>query len=317
MKRKYISKSELANIKKLDLLTYLKNYEPEELIRNGRTDYVMRTYSSLHISNGLWCWWAKGIGGRNALKFLIEVRGMEFLDAAQYLKDLIKEHPPTQITQSVVKRQGHLILPKKDMNNEKIINYLVNCRKIDSEIVKYCIENKIIYQCASDKSVIFVGFDYQSLPKFACKRATDSNLKMDIYGSDKRYSFNIKNNNSKTLHIFESAIDLLSFMTLLKLKKQDFLQDNYLSIDGASLIGNSMKDSTIPVALDEFLSKNEIKTLLLHLDNDRAGKETAIKIMYHLENDYEIIDCSSKKYKDVNDELHHKLIKYKKNFISL
>lgn len=317
MKRKYISKSELANIKKLDLLTYLKNYEPEELIRNGRTDYVMRTYSSLHISNGLWCWWAKGIGGRNALKFLIEVRGMEFLDAAQYLKDLIKEHPPTQITQPVVKRKGHLILPKKDMNNEKIINYLVNCRKIDSEIVKYCIENKIIYQCASDKSVIFVGFDDQSLPKFACKRATDSNQKMDIYGSDKRYSFNIKNNNSKTLHIFESAIDLLSFMTLLKLKKKDFLQDNYLSIDGATLIGNSMKDSTIPVALDEFLSKNEIKTLLLHLDYDRAGKETAIKIMYHLENDYEIIDCSSKIYKDVNDELHHKLIKYKKNFISL
>ena len=94
MGRKGISKVDLKRVKSLDLLTYYENYEPNELIKNGWNDYTTRTHSSLHMSNGLWCYWAKNIGGKTALKFFIEVEGWNFLDAALYLRDLIDKQPP-------------------------------------------------------------------------------------------------------------------------------------------------------------------------------------------------------------------------------
>ena len=204
--KRFISKKDLARIKELDLLTYLKNYEPQELVKKSRNDYVTRTHGSLHISNGLWCWWAQSIGGRTALKYLIEVEGMEFLDAALYLKGLIDKQPPKVMQRS--KSSYCFRLPYRYENNDRIINYLVNERKIDKDIVNYCIKNKLIYESSNDHAVIFVGYGENHFPKFACKRSTDSALKKDIPGSNKAYSFSIKNSKSKTVHVFESAIDL-------------------------------------------------------------------------------------------------------------
>ena len=85
MAKRFISKKDLARIKELDLLTYLKNYEPQELVKKSRNDYVTRTHGSLHISNGLWCWWAQNIGGRTALQYLIKVEEMEYIDALYLL----------------------------------------------------------------------------------------------------------------------------------------------------------------------------------------------------------------------------------------
>lgn len=302
MRKRYISKKDLARVKELDLLTYLKNYEPQELVKKSRNDYVTRSHGSLHISNGLWCWWAQSIGGRTALKYLIEVEGMEFLDAALYLKELIDKQPPVKVMQRS-KSSYCFRLPYRYENNDKIINYLVNERKIDKDIVNYCIKNKLIYESSHDHAVVFVGYNDSHFPKFACKRATDSTLKKDIPGSDKAFSFCIKNEQSRKIHVFESAIDLLSYLTILKNNGKDYLADNYLSIDGASLIGKSIIDTEIPIALDSFLENNDIHSIYLHLDNDKAGKDTVLKIEYHLENKYEIIDHSPKEYKDINEEL--------------
>ena len=54
----------------MDLLTYLKNYEPYELVHFSGNTYTTRTHDSLKISNGKWMWWSRGIGGRSALDYL-------------------------------------------------------------------------------------------------------------------------------------------------------------------------------------------------------------------------------------------------------
>lgn len=38
--------------KKIDLLTYLENFEPEELVPFSRGTYCTKTHDSLKISNG-------------------------------------------------------------------------------------------------------------------------------------------------------------------------------------------------------------------------------------------------------------------------
>lgn len=308
MKRR-ISKEDLKRVKELDLLTYFKNYEPYELVKNGRGDYSAKSHTSLQLSNGLWCWWTKGIGGKSALKYFIEVEGWDFLDAALHIKDLLDNQPPVNVEQRS-KSKYRFRLPNRAENDDKAINYLINERCIDKDIVQYCKEHYLFYEAANDHSIVFIGYDEHSIPKYACKRATDDNWKIDVAGSDKSFSFSIKNEQSNSLHVFESVIDLLSYMTLLKRSGRDYLKDNYLSIAGATVIGKSIKGSTVPIALEAFLhNHSNIKNLCLHFDNDQAGKDTALKIMYHYKDKYNIYDEHPTKCKDFNDLLKMKINK--------
>ncbi|MCB6435844.1 DUF3991 domain-containing protein [Thomasclavelia ramosa] len=313
MARKEISKKDLARIKELDLLSYFQNYEPDELIRYSRNEYGTKTYSSLRMSNGLWTSWANSIGGRSALDFFIKIKQWGFLEAAHYLKDLIENKTPVKVEQQ--KRvKHHLKLPRRNENDDIVINYLVKERCIDKEIVNYCIENYLLYEAQKDHSAIFIGYDPHRLAKYACKRGTDSDVKQDIFGSDKAYSLSIPNPNSNELHVFESAIDLLSYMTLQKRNGKSYLNTNYLSLSGATTIGSSVDESTVPIALETFLKDYpNIKFIRLHLDNDKAGKDTVLKIMYHYGKLFHIVDEPPSIGKDVN-ELLIKKINRKKYF---
>ena len=72
----YIAPEVITEAKRMDLLTYLREYEPGELVRFSSNTYTTRTHDSLKISNGKWMWWSRGIGGKSALDYLIKVRGM-------------------------------------------------------------------------------------------------------------------------------------------------------------------------------------------------------------------------------------------------
>ena len=63
----FIAPELIIQAKQMDLLTYLKNYEPYELVKFSGNTYCTRTHDSLKISNGKWIWWSRGIGGRSAL----------------------------------------------------------------------------------------------------------------------------------------------------------------------------------------------------------------------------------------------------------
>lgn len=67
----------------MDLLTYLRCREPEELVSVGGDTYATKSHDSLKISNGEWYWWSRGIGGSNALDYLTTVRKLSLPDAVQ------------------------------------------------------------------------------------------------------------------------------------------------------------------------------------------------------------------------------------------
>ena len=54
---------------------------------------------------------------------------------------------------------------------------------------------------------------------------------------------------------------------------------------------------------------SNITDLYLHLDNDKAGKDTTLKIIYHYEELYNIIDEHPTKCKDFNDLLKMKVFR--------
>ena len=54
----------LERARQIDLLSYLRAYEPSNLVKvKGTTNvYCTAEHDSLKISNGKWMWWSRGIG---------------------------------------------------------------------------------------------------------------------------------------------------------------------------------------------------------------------------------------------------------------
>lgn len=312
---KKIPESDMKRIRELDLLTYFKNYEPHDLVRNGHVDYTTKSHTSLHMSHGLWMHWSSGIGGKTALDFLIKIEKMSFRDAAMHIKDLIDSKKPVQHKQRE-RQTKKLRLPYPAENDDDAIAYLINERCIDKNIVEYCHEQRLFYQESKEHCIVFVGYDEHHYPHFACKRSLDNDMKKDVWGSDKSYGFSLVNDSNTSLHVFESAIDLLSYMTLLRADHRNYKTENYLAISGASTLvkDKNLEESTIPIALKSFLERNpQIKELHLHLDNDKAGHDTTKKILHHLQKQYTIFDDSPRHAKDVNLILQNKVKKRKRH----
>lgn len=307
MKKRYLKPEYLAEVKKIDLLTYLSNYEPNELVKLSKNDYVTVTHGSLHISNGMWTWWARGIGGKSALDYLIKVEGMDFIDAAFLIHDCITNVPPTikEVSRKISTNQTFK-LPPCAMNNDVVIDYLCNERCIAREIVEYYIYYGMIYE-SENHEVVFVGKDEHNIDRFASIRATDFDIKKDVFGSNKQYSFSLKGFDSEVLHVFESVIDLMSYQTIQRNRNIKWAKDYYLSLGGASIVGEQISSSTVPISLIHFLKNNpKIKQIRVHTDNDQAGYDTYSKIKYHLQNKYEVIDERPNRYKDFNEVIQKK-----------
>ena len=299
----YIDPEVITEAKRIDLLTYLQNYEPDELVQFSRNTYTTRTHDSLKISNGKWMWWSRGIGGRSALDYLIKVKGMNFLDAVQTVERLSFTIEPAPCRQNH-ERKKSLVLPKKSYDSTMITNYLLR-RGVDSEIIKYCIKNEFIYESLPHHNLIFVGRDETGKIRHASYRSTnDLKIKGDVTGSDKRYSFRLTGSNRNEVHVFEGAIDALSYLTLVKLEGGDWREKSVLSLSGIYFSENGIKGTKTPPAMERFIfSSPELKRIVLHLDNDKPGRQAALALKNKLSEPYEVIDAPPPYGKDFNDFL--------------
>lgn len=90
----YVTREMIDRAKEMDLLTYLRTYEPQELVHFGGSTYCTREHDSLKISNGKWCWFSRGIGGRTALDYLIKVKEVPFTEAVERIVGRAAERPP-------------------------------------------------------------------------------------------------------------------------------------------------------------------------------------------------------------------------------
>lgn len=69
----------------MDLLSYLRQFEPENLVKLYGNTYCTREHDSLKISNGKWMWFSQGFGGVSALDYLMKVKGCTFNQAMEIL----------------------------------------------------------------------------------------------------------------------------------------------------------------------------------------------------------------------------------------
>ena len=293
----------------MDLLTYLQNYEPHELIKIGNETYTTKTHDSIRISNGLWNWFSKGIGGKNAISYLMKVKNYTFFEAIQTILGSINAKEPINYNFKRKNENISIVLPQKALNSNKAKSYLMK-RGIDLEIINECISKNLIYESTPKHNVVFVGLDDNKNPKYAFYRGTnDTRFMGEAKGSDKKYSFKlVAKEENKRLHLFESAIDLLSYATLLKLKNIDWHRENLLSLGGVNQPSKVRENNKIPISVEEFVKRNtNIKEIYLHLDNDEVGRNASKSLQEVLATKYKVLDRPPPIGKDCNDYLRYVL----------
>lgn len=130
--------------------------------------------------------------------------------------------PPVFTPRPKEEKPKVLLLPKVDRCATHAVEYL-HRRGIDYGLIEFCISTGRLYESTPYHNVVFVGMDSSGKARYANLRGIGSDFIGDANGSDKHYSFGIPAAaKSDRLHLFESAVDLLSYGTLLKLYGKDW-----------------------------------------------------------------------------------------------
>lgn len=303
----YIPPDVVARAREMDLLTYLRNYEPQELVHFGGSTYCTREHDSLKISNGKWYWFSRGIGGYSALDYLIKVKEMPFMDAVETIMGHAAVQAPIRVNTPKKEQSKVLLLPQANRCATHAVSYLTG-RGIDGEIIDDCIRAGRLYESYPHHNVVFVGLDRYGKPRYANLRGCGTDFKGEANGSDKRFSFSIPAGNSDTVHLFESAIDLLSYATIRKMEGMEWNTDHLLSLAGVYKPKENIEETALPLALKQYLSDHpEIRRVCLRLDNDFTGKLAAKTLKTLLAGQYAVSVFFPPQGKDYNDYLCQRL----------
>lgn len=305
----WVTPEQIEKAKQMDLLTYLQSYEPGNLKKISHDTWCTKEHDSLKISNGKWHWFSRHIGGKTALDYLIKVKGISFVKAVEIITGYAEVLPPvfTKIEKPIEPKE--LELPEYNTDICEVRRYL-NCRGISDTVIDYCHENKMLYEDTKYHNCVFLGYDGIT-PKYGAVRSTVSDFKRDLTGSDKRFSFFIPaESDTGTVHLFESAIDLLSYASLEIRVKRNWRRDDLLSLAG---VYKTDKKQDIPLALRTYLERhNGTKAVYLHLDNDEIGRTATKQITEALSSQYTVIDQPPQSGKDFNDYLKNEIRKEKR-----
>jgi len=276
-----LSDEQILRARDIDLLSYLQIHEPGNVRKNHSGEYYMVEHDSLKMSNGKWFRHSTQQGGHSALDFLIKVRGVPFVDAVQSLTDgyVISGYQAksAQKASPLPTPPKPFTLPKSNRNSDRVVAYLRG-RGIGRDVIYRCIELGLLYESNKHRCV-FVGKDASGKALFACERGITNELKKDVVGSSKRYSFSLPpdkphGQGNFALALFESPVDCMAHATIHDIGQTGW-DGHRLSLGGVS-----------SAALYGFLERNpQINTIQLCLDNDKAGHEATNRIIKELLND--------------------------------
>ena len=215
-----VSKEQVNAANRMTAIEFLRRYRPGSLVKSSaRGEYQLAEHDSFKINgeSSVWHWKSRDIGGKSALKYLIYVEGVPFVEAVQLLCEESPMYIPVQ--HEAVERERPLFrLPNPALNNDRVTRYLLG-RGVSLSAIRYCIERKILYESAEYHNCVFLGKDPQGVPKYAALRGIydyGKPFKREAPGSQKQYGFCIPPMQpGTTVAVFEAAIDAMAEMTTM------------------------------------------------------------------------------------------------------
>lgn len=312
-----LTDEEITKANNMDIMDYINELNlPYK--KAGKTIKV-EGYGGLYIDpvKNRWNCFSQDIGG-GPIQLVKFIEGKSWLESVktllgnQYQSHTVNEIRDNKKSQVVEKKD--LVLPEKNNTYNHAIAYLIKTRGIDKDIVYEFIKDKKLYE-DKKRNCVFVGYDKGGAPQYAGLRGTNTNIPFrgEVPDSDKSYSFSRSGTTNK-LYVFESPIELMSYLTLEKIYKNntDF-NHHMLSLGGLST-----------PSLDRYLRDYpKIEEITFCLNNDKWG----IKATKEHKNKYEAkykVNVKLPNLKDYNEELlsflqnkkrYYQLFKYEDNAV--
>ncbi len=274
--------------------------------------YTLKEMDSIRIyDRSHWYRWSrqfdKGNNGGSQIDFLRVFCGMNVKDAVFWLLDFagyrrietnerkqLAHQVDQTVTDEATKDRKPFILPEPAGDNSYLISYLNRERGISRTVIDLFLKAELIYESRHYHNVVFKGNDKDGVTKFASMRGVFDRqgkpFKCDVAGNDKNYGFNVVNENSTELMVFEAAIDLMSYMDIFN----DY-ESNKLAL-------GMLADAPLKTFLREH---PQITFIRFCLDGDEPGRKAAGELMKkYYELGFEVEDCPPPAgYKDYNEWL--------------
>ena len=233
----------------------------------------IRIYDKSH-----WFRWSrqydKGSNGGSQIDFLRVFCDMDVKEAVFWLLDFAgyRRIPESerkvplkhQVQQAKAEEKKPFILPEASPDNYYLYDYLNKERAISRAVIDYFVSNGLIYESRQYHNVVFRGNDKDGVTKFASMRGVFDKegkpFKCDVAGNDKNYGFNVVNEDSNELVVFEAAIDLMSYV------------DIFWDFDSNKLALGMLADAPLETFLKEH---SNITSIRFCLDSDEPGKKAS------------------------------------------
>ena len=271
--------------------------------------YTIKEMDSIRIYNrSHWFRWSrqfeKGNNGGSQIDFLRVFCGMTVKEAVFWLLDFAgyrrikspgKQPLIHQVHEAQEEKRKPFRLPEPSGDNSYLISYLNEERGISRSVIEWFLQEGLIYESRHYHNVVFKGNDKDGITRFASMRGVFDRqgkpFKCDVEGNDKNYGFNVANESSTELVVFEAAIDLMSYV------------DIFNDYGSNKLALGMLADAPLETFLREH---SQISSIRFCLDGDLPGRKAAEQLMekyYQL--GYEVEDCPPPAgYKDYNEWLN-------------
>lgn len=303
----FYTESEHETAKRQNIIQFLQKIG-YELFLHGN-EYRGKIHDSLVIhNNGSWYWNSLSIGGNSPIELYKQIlmRDYGYSDEKKAATIAVKRlaggdfERETLINMHVPEKKARppnvpLQLPERNINNDRVIMYLTETRKLDRSIVDGLIRYNKIYEEKQHHNAVFVAYDKEKRAQNAFLRGTipDKPFKKDVDLSDKSYVFTLFGYpKSSKVFCFESAIDAISHASIKKTQNLDWRDGHRISLGGVTSGG-----------LERFLTDNpQINEIILALDNDDTGNRKCEKLTAQLKEKY-TVTREKPKFKDFNEDL--------------
>ena len=286
-----------------DLPKYLLS-RGEKLKKDGRR-YRHAEHESLVFTENAYYWNARGEYG-NSVDFLMSFYGMDFKKA---VIELVGEETREQgVSSELLNGQTFTFEDLKLMRDmRRAVAYLSKTRSIDYSVIKNLINKKYIFQEIGTNNIVFVIYDQNRKPVGAELHGTlsDKRFKGIQEGSKSGYGFNIPVSEPlKYALFFESAIDLISFMEIEKIKGKPLTGCLLVSMAG-------IKENIVKNTLTAFRRFTGELQPVLCVDRDIAGENFVDRLKVQIKGIEEHLPDLL--YKDWNEQLKNTKSMIKEN----
>ena len=288
---KRFTEAEINEANSINLVVYAEKIGLD--LKKVGNSYKVKDYGGLYIdaTGAKWNWFSKDAGG-GPIQFVMEMEGKNWVDAVYTLLGTEKSDF-TPRPEPIDDEKGPFVLPDKNDTYKHVIAYLIQSRGIDKEVVYDFISQDKLFE-NTHRSCVFVGYDEKHEAKYASVRSTNTrgnSYRGDVKNSDKAFPFSYEGC-SATVCVYESPIDLMSYLTLLQYHGIDSFEHHMISLGGVA-----------DRALEYYLKLHpEINRIMLCLDNDEAGHFASQQFFEKYQENYKLLRHSPKG-KDFNEDL--------------